>query len=194
MFCEQIPGCGRGVVATAAIKKGDIVLQVEAYGSGKTFKDKLFSVLERRAEDGPEDGYFNEHVLGLCDQGKPDADFQNDDLLATCKELAPDLSEDTLRSLYDKLDTNMFQHGLFVECAFCNHSCDPNLNKVFSKDKKVLSLEANRDIERGEECFITYFNKKELAEPVFSRRARTEAVWGFTCFCARCLRESSGVG
>ena len=70
--------------------------------------------------------------------------------MAQCRELAPDLSDATLRGLLDKLDTNMFSHGLFVECAFCNHSCDPNLVKIFSKDKKVLTLEAARDIRMGE--------------------------------------------
>ena len=132
---------------------------------------------------------FEQHVLGLCDQGKPESDFQNPDLMEQCRELAPDLSDATLRSLFDKLDTNMFQHGLFVECAFCNHSCTPNLAKRFSKDKRVLSLEAISDIALGEDCFITYFNKKELEEPVFSRRARTESCWGFTCACQRCVAE-----
>ena len=96
------------------------------------------------------DPYFEEHVLGLCDQGKPETDFRNEELMAQCRELAPDLSDATLRGLLDKLDTNMFSHGLFVECAFCNHSCDPNLVKIFSKDKKVLTLEAARDIRMGE--------------------------------------------
>lgn len=68
-------------------------MQVAAYASGKTFKEKLLSALERRSNDGPDDTYFDEYVLGLCDQSKAESDFQNDELLEQCRELAPDLSE-----------------------------------------------------------------------------------------------------
>jgi len=170
------------------------VLQVEAYGPGRTFKEKLLNCLKRKAADGPEDPYFERYVMGLCDQGKPKEDLNNQELLVQCKEIAPDLSEVSLYALFDKLDTNMFAYGLFVECAFCNHSCDPNLSKTFSKDKKTLTLQTSRDIAIGEDCFITYFNKKELLEPVWSRRARTEAIWGFICQCSRCVSESAAAG
>ncbi|KAF5383916.1 hypothetical protein D9757_007422 [Collybiopsis confluens] len=94
-----------------------------------------------------------------------------------------------LRNL-GKMNLNLEGHGgLYVLHSHLNHCCDPNVSIRHLDQRAALSritAIAKRDIEPGEELFITYVN------PVLPVRARQQELrgWGFgKCTCHRCLEE-----
>lgn len=46
--------------------------------------------------------------------------------------------------------------GLFSMQAMLNHGCEPNAEIKFKDDTDILSVEATRDIEKGEEVCIRF--------------------------------------
>lgn len=70
-----------------------------------------------------------------------------------------------------------------------NHSCDPNVSVRHLDQRSALSritMVAVRDIEVGEELFITYTNPKMSLEI----RRKHLLEWGFgKCNCSRCATE-----
>lgn len=70
-----------------------------------------------------------------------------------------------------------------------NHSCDPNVSVRHLDQRTALSkitMIALRDIQPGEELFITYTNPRL---PLETRRQHL-LEWGFgTCNCPRCQME-----
>jgi hypothetical protein len=79
--------------------------------------------------------------------------------------------------------------GLYVLHSHVNHSCDPNISVRHLDQRNALSritMVTLRDIEPGEELFITYTNPRV---PLESRRQHL-LEWGFgTCDCPRCQTE-----
>lgn len=79
--------------------------------------------------------------------------------------------------------------GLYVLHSHINHSCAPNLSVRHLDQRTALSritVIARRDIEIGEELFISYVNP-DL--PLENRRQQL-LEWGFgTCKCTRCMTE-----
>ena len=74
---------------------------------------------------------------------------------------------------------------------FFNHSCDPNVSVEMAGSTKrhTLKFEATRDVEAGEELFISYLNEEELALNRQDRRAKLTDWTGSACRCSRCTRE-----
>lgn len=70
-----------------------------------------------------------------------------------------------------------------------NHSCIPNISVRHLDQRTALSritVIARRDIEPGEELFITYVNPQM---PLENRRKQL-LEWGFgECKCSRCTAE-----
>lgn len=88
--------------------------------------------------------------------------------------------------------------ALFLQSSLLNHSCVPNLDISFTSGEshghpdRALRLNAisNRDIEAGEQLFISYVDADtgEFADGE-NRRAWLRAAYGFECRCPRCLGE-----
>eukprot|EP01018_Ginkgo_biloba_P014911 Gb_35787 [translate_table: standard] len=78
-----------------------------------------------------------------------------------------------------------FYHGVWLLPSFINHSCVPNASRVHADN--LMSIHASRDIRRGEEITIPYF---DVLFPYFARES-TCAAWGFRCLCRRCDVERS---
>ncbi|KAJ4480919.1 hypothetical protein J3R30DRAFT_2379715 [Lentinula aciculospora] len=94
-----------------------------------------------------------------------------------------------LRNL-GKMSLNLEGHGgLYVLHSHLNHSCQPNIAVHHLDQRTALSritAIAMKDIEPGEELFITYVN------PTMSVEQRRDELqqWGFgRCECKRCLKE-----
>ncbi|KAI0092344.1 SET domain-containing protein [Irpex rosettiformis] len=109
----------------------------------------------------------------------------------TRKALADELFEYSafLRGL-GRMNLNLESHGgLYVLHSHVNHSCAPNVSVRHLDQRSALSkitMVALRDIEPGEELFITYTNPKL---PLETRRQHL-LEWGFgTCHCPRCQVE-----
>ena len=86
--------------------------------------------------------------------------------------------------------TDLEAHGgLYILHSHLNHSCSPNISVRHFDQRTCLSritLVAIKDIEIGEELFITYVN------PTAGLKTRREELlsWGFGfCMCERCVEE-----
>lgn len=104
--------------------------------------------------------------------------------------------------LYWQLCTNHFEVKFSIGLqvvgtaklySFFNHSCAPNVSweaRIFEDDKFDMLMKAERDLNEGEELFISYLGKKDLAKPVAARRRLLRAWFGADCLCKRCTREA----
>lgn len=100
------------------------------------------------------------------------------------------LSKSTILSvdfLTNAPKTDLEAHGgLYVLHSHINHTCDPNVSVRHFDQRTALSritLVAKKDIDVGEELFITYVNPEQQRV----ERQRQLDEWGFgTCRCARC--------
>lgn len=79
-------------------------------------------------------------------------------------------------------------YALYPDASYFNHSCMLNVSKTRQGRHWVFT--ADRDIEAGEECSITYLGGDERDMDVGERRARLMEHWGFECMCGRCCEES----
>ena len=80
--------------------------------------------------------------------------------------------------------------GFFSIQSIINHACDPNAlsgKHVEDSDGKIV-IRAVRDIEAGEELFISYI---EVELPVEVRQAQLMGTYNFECTCNRCVKELS---
>lgn len=68
--------------------------------------------------------------------------------------------------------------------AMANHSCNPNAS--LDCVGRTVHLSALRDIEEGEQVFISYIDE-DL--PVDERKAMLRERYFFDCGCERCARE-----
>lgn len=79
--------------------------------------------------------------------------------------------------------------GLYPRGSMFNHSCDPNLNHYSVGD--VTFFRATRDIQAGEELFISYIGRDLLVE---SKSIRDEFLNArdFNCACSKCKIPDDG--
>ncbi|KAK7688770.1 hypothetical protein QCA50_008309 [Cerrena zonata] len=89
-----------------------------------------------------------------------------------------------------RMSLNLEAHGgLYILHSHLNHSCSPNISVRHLDQRTALSritLIAKKDIQPGEELFITYVNPNlSVAE-----RRKQLLEWGFgECNCERCTTE-----
>jgi len=78
--------------------------------------------------------------------------------------------------------------ALFQCLSNINHSCEPNCQIDFLGGTSEGTLRLLRDVQAGDELFITYVCPDE---PLAARRERL-APYQFVCNCPKCLREGRG--
>lgn len=74
--------------------------------------------------------------------------------------------------------------GLFLKVSMMNHSCVPNVRKIFLGD--VIIIRATRPIKKGEEILQSY---AQTDADVKERRPMLESTWHFRCNCKLCCAE-----
>lgn len=74
--------------------------------------------------------------------------------------------------------------GLYQVSSYFNHSCDPNAIQTFDDNSVEMSIKALRDIQEGEEIFISYI---DLFYPTYWRKKELYKTYNFFCNCSRCL-------
>ncbi|KAK2053463.1 hypothetical protein LY76DRAFT_274506 [Colletotrichum caudatum] len=166
---RDLPGRGKGLVATEKISKGTRILSEEAVitiselvGSER-LRTSVYQQVEALSENQRRDflsmhniyPYSNaaEQYLGI---------FQTNSLPA---EAVGD------------------EGAIFLEACRINHACDNNAQKNWNEKIKRHTVHALRDIEKGEEITITYLG------PLKNRKARQKALrekFDFTCLCHLC--------
>ncbi|KAK3335902.1 hypothetical protein B0T19DRAFT_22795 [Cercophora scortea] len=163
----QFPGKGMGLVATRAIRKGEIIME------------RTPSLLVQ---------------WGMLLEMDPEI---RDRLFALAVERLPALKKQAFMrqmgdSIHDKVDRNTFRlfldgnsgqstHlGSFPEISMMNHDCRPNVHyRIANITHTTVAV---RDILPGEELTISYIFG------MIPRHERHERLidWGFTCTCPHC--------
>ncbi|KAF3354190.1 hypothetical protein VdG1_07655 [Verticillium dahliae VDG1] len=166
----DLPGKGKGVVATRLIKKYDVFMSDYAV---------LFVNFQFTASVRQQDGYDQLHTAAerlrnphaLLSLGRSNPGHQSD------------IVEDVMRTNSFNLDISGVPHmGMFPKISRVNHACKPNSFMRFSKRSFGATIVAFRDIHPGEEITISY----APFGLTHSQRQSTLADWGFKCTCEMC--------
>ncbi|CCM00238.1 uncharacterized protein FIBRA_02267 [Fibroporia radiculosa] len=80
--------------------------------------------------------------------------------------------------------------GLFFAAARLNHSCTPNVSRVWDSEEQVLKFYALRHIGPGEELCISYLDVLETRD---ERRAELWSHFGFECACSVCTLQGTAL-
>ena len=127
-------------------------------------------------------------ILSIIRRNAFGPDFHNYDKLAKCwTERA------NSENCYDRL------LAIYPLAAMINHSCCPNVVRVFgrlpaqnrnSAEREVMIVHANAHIPKGKEITWSYLPP---ATPLSVRRGMLLSKYGFTCRCTRCAMEEEAL-
>ncbi|EEH49620.1 uncharacterized protein PADG_05699 [Paracoccidioides brasiliensis Pb18] len=73
--------------------------------------------------------------------------------------------------------------AIFPQAARINHSCQPNTQNTWNRNLGKLTIQAFKDIDKGEEITIAYVDCTELYD---TRQECFENAFGFRCRCEVC--------
>ncbi|KAK0729546.1 hypothetical protein B0H67DRAFT_476558 [Lasiosphaeris hirsuta] len=160
---RDVPGKGKGAVATRRIEKGRVVLidHVMVLATTEFPADVMHEEVQELLSRGVEQLNESESVYGLAKKGR---------------------EEQGLTEVEDVLLTNSFEIAIedqsymwiFPDLSRLNHACKTTL---------AMTVWSSRDIEPGEEITITYSD----TDQTYAERQKTFAqVWGFDCTCSLC--------
>ena len=191
---------GRGVVTTAAVKAGDLLmvsspLAVAPLVTGAEMA--LVQGLMGAAARNPQDLSVILSLPAAHDEGAaagaatPDmSKFRRH--LSKGDEALPDLPPQEIfaRHAANVVKTSAVRNassvGIYALPSFVNHSCAPNACKLLIGH--TMFVHAAKDMAKGEEVFIKYFDVT-MPKP---DRAAVAKRWGFACACRRCQLEAVG--
>ena len=165
---QDIPGKGKGLVATQDILKGTRILS-----------EQPIIVVPRKEQ--------NSELLWLIISSQVDElDEHRRQSFLTLHNIHS--YEDIAMQYFgiirtNALPTNKSEGGIFLEACRINHACDNNAQKNWNSNINRHTVHALRDIRKGEEITIHYFGIHK------SRKTRNEAFqsnFGFTCSCRWC--------
>ncbi|PVD30036.1 hypothetical protein C0Q70_09297 [Pomacea canaliculata] len=83
--------------------------------------------------------------------------------------------------------------GLYELQSACNHSCVPNAEISFLHGNHTLTLSCARDIEQGEEIFISYLDECDVDRSRHSRQKILRENYLFICTCPKCLEQAGDI-
>ena len=86
-------------------------------------------------------------------------------------------------------DANSFEVGVYFLPSRINHSCIPNVHYELNPAIQRGTFHSLRDIERGEELYISYINGGSRMR---AWRQPKLDMWGFVCECAACRDDKEG--
>ncbi|KAG6292108.1 hypothetical protein E4U09_003566 [Claviceps aff. purpurea] len=167
---RDIPGKGKGLVATRTIPKGTRILSEQPliavpFGKSEKWRGKFITqkvkALKKKQRDAflsmPNEFRFIDtttRYIGIFETNSLPAD--------------------------DELGK---KNAIFPEALLINHDCDDNAVKMWNENIKRHTVHAMRDIHAGEEITLSY-------EPYYNnRQTRQKSLrenFGFTCFCRAC--------
>jgi len=176
---REIPDKGRGLVLTASVAPGTVLLRSAAFVSGRTRRERLSNVLAQRKSQPAnfERMMAMAQMPGIC-HGEC-----NESLFIAHAEV----DREEIYKIMDILGTNDHGPGFWIEPAGANHSCDSNSRLHINKKNSELSIIATRPLAAEEEVTVSYLNKKMNRT---SRRITLKKGWGFDCDCAKCQAEA----
>ncbi|KAK3946736.1 hypothetical protein QBC32DRAFT_122452 [Pseudoneurospora amorphoporcata] len=183
---------GKGVVATRAIKQGEIImvdvpaLLVSQEFLMRTGREGTGHLRRRLVKKGlsqlPES--MRRKVMGL--QRGP-GEYEADAILRVNLKGLRGVGNSALGLLEEQGIGDEELMGLFTEVARINHSCRPNARLRFSEKRLTMEVVSYRPISSGEEIAISY---TPLNLPPSDRHRYLQQNYHFTCHCPLCTSLS----
>jgi SET domain len=176
---RDIPGKGKGLIATRYIPMGTRILSeepiitlpeyevYEEYGAGgQTFRESLRKQVDALTPDQRQAFFLMHNPY-------------------TVKNTA---SENTTLRYFEIFRANALplgkgEVGILLRACRVNHACDNNAQKHWNDNIKRHTVHALRDIEKGKEITIYYLGVVNSRE---ARQAKLQTRFGFTCSCDLC--------
>ncbi|KAF2198011.1 SET domain-containing protein [Delitschia confertaspora ATCC 74209] len=202
---RQTPTHGRGLFASKAFKRGELILVEKAFVlPSYVMEDKrsqcllCFGEMVKKVQCNPSlrkkffeldagssfsrvlhEGGGGEGIKGEDTQDVPDV-FRIHAILRHNSFNAPLTSFSLLHQPHQEMRT-----GIWLHASSINHSCIPNSVRTFVGD--IFVLRATRDVKEGEEVVMQYLSP-DVDEKV---RAERLGEWGFECRCRLCEVDES---
>lgn len=168
---KDVPGKGKGLIATSRIPKGTRILSEEPIirlPAAENDVERLKKLVRDQVNaltPAQKDSFLSMHNLYKNDDGEP--------YLGICRTNGLPLRDD--------------EGGIFLDACRINHSCANNAQKRWNENIKRYTVHAMRDIEEGEEITIYYlgiFNSRKERQETLQRK------FGFDCACSLCSLPS----
>ncbi|KAK3291920.1 uncharacterized protein B0H64DRAFT_329754 [Chaetomium fimeti] len=173
----DIPGKGKGLVATRPIKRHEEILLEHA----SMLVDLAFTVKVKATL-----GY---RLLHAAVDRLSDPDSVRE--LGQTNGLAKDKVENILRTNAFHTPMDGVPHiALYPTVSRLNHACNPNSYTRPMPETLQISILAARDIAAGEEITHSYL---PLGLPHPERTQKLHRQWGFTCTCALCSAPAASI-
>ena len=174
---REIPGKGKGVVATRRIPKGtNLMVDYAALLADESFMLKVKRAEGRRLMTRSVIRLANnkKEVLGLA-RSRTDMDLgENWEKMAGVEEVIKRADQEVLGAVIEDIyKTNSFSMGgddftvaaVFPRISRINHACKPNAYTFFTRRRLIKTIVSQRDIQPGEEITISC----KLPNPLFLR-------------------------
>lgn len=174
---QDVPGKGRGLVATQKILKGTRIIS-----------EKPILTYTHEALNEPN---MPQISAVICQQlaALSEHEWQRFDLMSHHEESPCKILKDHYIEIfisYSQCASPDFvgDQGLFLEGGFANHSCDNNAQQNWNEYIQAQTIHAMRDIEKGEEITLCYIIRLQI------RKARRKKLRNypsfFDCLCDLC--------
>jgi hypothetical protein len=162
---QPIPGKGKGLISTRAIKPGELILSepplftTASLSNPATFEKDLGAIVKGLSKEGQR-AFLSLH------NNNPGADpFSN-----------------IVRSNGYPLGPNSEVGAIFPLVARLNHACRPNAQHAWNEAQGIEVVHAVRDIQEGEELTLSYL----AGGPSKERKTSLKEYFGFDCTCEAC--------
>ncbi|KAI5118861.1 hypothetical protein M0805_005305 [Coniferiporia weirii] len=179
-FVADIPGRGKGLIASRDIKQGEMLI-----------REKPLVVVPRSTNMSPVALIAERLSLLSWDERKE---------FYSLSYVSPSQDPGSKTLLLDgEIDLAIFQTnaisagenvGLFPRTARLNHGCGSAFNSVYSwrPQEGTLVVHTLKHIKRGDELLTTYLDTKKSRN---ERRDYLQRFYGFNCSCSVCSLSSS---
>ncbi|KAL1597895.1 hypothetical protein SLS60_008383 [Paraconiothyrium brasiliense] len=167
---EDIPGKGKGLIATKDIAKGTRIIS-----------EKPIVSISHSAGD------IEQLHLSMHQQVNSLREAEKREFLSMTNIYPHENSTEDwfgiVRTNALPMGPNLDAGGVFLHACRINHACDSNATNFWNENINQLTIHAIRDIRRGEEITISYLSSLR------NRRARQDELrqnFKFTCSCRLC--------
>lgn len=167
---QPIPGKGKGLIATHAIRPGELILSepplftTASLTDPATFEKDLGAIVKGLSKDG------QRAFLSLHNNNPGANPFSN-----------------IVRSNGYPLGPNSEVGAIFPLVARLNHACRPNAQHAWNEARGIEVVHAVRDIKEGEELTLSYL----AGGPSQERKSSLKEYFGFDCACEACSLPAS---
>uniref|UniRef100_A0A914Z667 SET domain-containing protein n=1 Tax=Panagrolaimus superbus TaxID=310955 RepID=A0A914Z667_9BILA len=198
----NIPGKGRGIIASEDIKEGTLLVVSKAFSTSlcQDFLSLLGTIQSFKKQGATADQLLQVTQIMKNLQLNPQLGKEIYDLYAGDLEQNVDIpfgvidaarvQQISACNTFGTTDVGENSESidkirLFVLPSYFNHSCIANGKREFFHD--VMVVHATADIKKGEEIFVPYIN---LTYDFLERKKKLD-FWKFTCTCALCELDAN---